>query len=33
MQRQAMARDFGWERAARRYGALYAQIISPISNG
>lgn len=33
LQRQAMARDFGWERAARRYGALYAQIIRPISNG
>jgi starch synthase len=33
MQRQAMARDFGWERAARRYGALYAQIIRPVSNG
>lgn len=33
LQRQAMARDFGWEKAARRYSALYAQIIRPISSG
>lgn len=33
LQRQAMARDLGWERAAREYGALYAQIISPVSKG
>ena len=33
LQRQAMARDFGWDRSARHYGALYAQIMRPVSSG
>jgi starch synthase len=33
LQRQAMAREFGWEASARRYAALYAQIMQPVSNG
>lgn len=33
MQREAMARDFGWTQPARRYAALYAQIMRPISSG
>ncbi len=33
LQRQAMARELGWESAARRYAVLYAQIMRPISNG
>ncbi len=33
LQLQAMARDFGWEASARRYAALYAQIMRPVSSG
>jgi starch synthase len=33
LQRRAMRRDFGWERSARRYLALYNEVLSPDAMG
>jgi starch synthase len=33
LQRQAMRRDFGWERSARRYLELYAEVLAEESPG